>query len=351
MKSKRTLFVGPFAPPYNGDGVKNIYLRDGFSRAGYDSIFWFDTITRKGLVLVNYLKLLWQMMRTRQILFSLNRNGRLYLIPIFWIFSLFSRKRAVLYVIGGSFDIQLTDYMSPFRRKLFVGILNKLDGIFAESTALKKGLEGVGLRNVELVYNPRHDDGSRWSLSESARNKCVFVSRVTDTKGILIFIQAIQELNRQGKSLSLDIYGPMDKECEKEIRDAELASDERIAYKGVLEPMAVQAVLSRYHFLALPTFHPGEGLPGILVESGLAGIPIIITRFNAFPEYFTHEESALFVRPHSVEELKDAILRLVEDDNLAQNLSNGIQKVTVPFRVEKVIERSLELLKQYNWEL
>jgi glycosyltransferase involved in cell wall biosynthesis len=87
------------------------------------------------------------------------------------------------------------------------------------------------------------------------------------------------------------------------------------------------------------------------VESGLAGIPIIISRFNALPEYFKHEKSALFVSPHSVEELKYAILRLIEDDSLAQTLSEGIMKVTIPFKVEEVINRSLELLKKYNWEL
>lgn len=351
MKPKRTLFVGPFAPPYNGDGVKNIYLRDGFTRAGFKDIVWFDTITRRGLTLVNYLKLIWQMIGAHQIIFSLNRNGRLYLIPIFWLLSYFCRKRAVLYVIGGSFDIQLTDYMSSFKRKLFVAILNKLDGIFAESIALKKGLEGVGLRNVELVYNPRHDDGSRWTLNKSSRNRCVFVSRVTDTKGVLILIEAIKAINSEGKDLSLDIYGPMDKDCEEEIKDAEKASGGKIIYKGVIEPMAVQSVLAAFHFLALPTYHPGEGLPGILVESGLAGIPIIITRFNALPEYFKHEKSALFVSPHSVEELKYAILRLIEDDSLAQTLSEGIMKVTIPFKVEEVINRSLELLKKYNWEL
>lgn len=346
----KTLFVGPFAPPYNGDGIKNNYLKEGFTKVGISNICWFDTITRKGLPVLSYIKLVGKIASSHQIIFSLNRNGRLYIIPIFWFFSLFSKIKAVLYVVGGSFDLQLREYMSGLHRRIFVKMLNRLDGVFAESVALKKGLEAAGLNNVELVYNPRRDDGSRWILDNSKRNKCVFVSRVTETKGILVLMQAIIELNKEGEDISLDIYGPVDSDYKDELSEMTQKALGKITYKGIVEPNVVQALLSSYHFLALPTFHPGEGLPGILVEAGMAGIPIVISRFNALPEYFTHNESAVFVEAQSVEGLKAEIRRLTKDDRLAQKLSEGIQKVAVPFRVESIIERSLGLFEQYNWK-
>lgn len=351
MGKAKTLFVGPFGPPYNGDGVKNGYLRDGFENACVSGIHWFDTIARNKPRWKIILKLLRLMVFTKQIIFSLNQNGRYYIIPIFWFLSLFFKKRGVLYVVGGSFDKQLTNKLSPWRRRVFVKMLNSLDGVFAESLALKEGLEKCGLTNVVLVYNPRKDDGSHWRLQEDNRRKGVFVSRVTATKGILVLLEAIEHLNQSGENLSLDIYGPLDTLNEKEVFRCIDASGGRVCYKGVIEPVMVQAVLTNYHFLALPTFHSGEGLPGILVEAGMAGIPIVITRFNALPEYFKQDESALFVEPKDRVGLEQAILRLVNDDGLASALSEGIKKVVVPFRLESIIHQSLQLLGDYNWKI
>jgi hypothetical protein len=69
-------------------------------------------------------------------------------------------------------------------RFFFVKFLNSLDGIFVESDSLKESLEHLGVRKVWVIYNPRKDSGHRWSLSDLNRNKAVFVSRVTRTKGV-----------------------------------------------------------------------------------------------------------------------------------------------------------------------
>ncbi|GAO28528.1 glycosyltransferase family 4 protein [Geofilum rubicundum] len=348
---KQTLFVGPFGPPFNGDGVKNSYLREGFEEVGIKGILWFDTIARNQPRWKNNLKLIRLMVRAHQIIFSLNRNGRYYIIPIFWLLSLFSNKKGVLYVVGGSFDKQMMNSLTPWKRRIFVKMLNKLDGVFAESIALKEGLEKCGLKNVVLVYNPRKDDGSQWQLNERIKRKGVFVSRVTATKGVLVLLEAIVNLNKSGSNLELDIYGPMDAAHEKEVSCWINEAQGQIRYRGILDPTMVQSVLTNYHFLALPTFHSGEGLPGILVEAGMAGIPIVITRFNALPEYFKHNESALFVEPKDVDGLEQAVLRLVGDDHLANTLSNGIKNVVVPFHLESIIQQSLQLLDDYNWKI
>lgn len=348
-RESKTLFVGPFGPPYNGDGVKNSYLRQGFENVGIKGVKWFDTIARNQSKWINNLKLILLLVRANQIIFSLNQNGRYHIIPIFYILSLLVKKKGVLYVVGGSFDKQLSEDLAPWRRRVFVKMLNKLDGVFVESVALKEGLEKCGLKKVVLVYNPRLDDGSQWQLSNRNRRKGVFVSRVTATKGILVLLESIVKLNQAGENFQLDIYGPMDVDYEREVSQFIDASHGSIHYKGILEPAKVQAVLTDYHFLALPTFHSGEGLPGILVEAGMAGIPIVISRFNALPEYFKQDESALFVEPKAVDELGQTILRLVNDDDLAMVLSSGIKRVVTPFRLESVIQQSLQLLNGYKW--
>ena len=344
----KTLFIGPFSPPNSGDGVKNDYLRDGFEAENINNIIWFDTIKRSGSKFNHYFKLIKLMVSSRQLILSLNKYGRYTIIPIFFLFSLFSRKRAVLYVIGGTFDQQLY-FLSPLMRKIFVRTVNRLDGVFAESKALMDGLQNAGIRNVTMIYNPRKDTGTRWELTDDNRAKAVFISRVYEDKGLNVFMDAVEKINAKGTHLELDIYGPVDSEYEAYLNQRVAESGGTITYKGVLKPDEVQNILPQYHFLGLPTFHFGEGLPGILVESGMAGMPIIITRFNALPEYFTHNESALFIEPRDVLSLENEILRLLNDDELASTLSKGILKTVEPFKVENVIKQSLEYMETRGW--
>jgi len=349
MKRKiTTLFIGPFSPPNSGDGVKNDYLREGFETENITNIIWFDTIKREGGKIHHYFKLFRLMIKSQQIILSLNVNGRYVIIPIFWLFSICSKKMGVLYVIGGAFDKQLDNLKSSYR-KIFVKMLKRLDGIFVESKALKIGIEKHGLNNVIIIYNPRKDPGIRHILADNNRNKAVFISRVTDDKGVTVLMNAIESINKDGKHISLDVYGPMDEKYNDYFKKHVADSNGIIKYKGVLKPDEVQSILSDYHFLALPTYHYGEGLPGILVEAGMTGIPIIITRHNALPEYFTHNQSALFVEPQDVESLKTEILRLLDDDELYNTLNKGILKTIEPFKLEHVIDQSLEYMERRMW--
>lgn len=346
----KTLFVGPFAPPFNGDGVKNSFLRDGFEEFGYKDFIWFDTICRRGTIPVLILKLMWKIIIARQVILSLNIKGRFFIIPFFWLFSHIIKKRGVLYVVGGSFDQQL-EKLPKLRRYFFLKMLGSLDGIFVESESLKRGIEKFGLKNVLVVYNPRKDSGERWAMNNNIRNKVVFVSRVTETKGVTVLMEAVIGLSAKGLKVSLDIFGPIDDAYKKEFQRIIDSSGGLVQYKGVINPDQVQPMLVNYHFLALPTFHSGEGLPGVLVESGMAGVPIVITRYNALPEYFNHHESAVFVEPRDVDGLMIAIQNLCENEALAKKLSQEIKLITNPFRLEFVIKQSIDLLKSFGWKL
>ncbi|ASB48298.1 glycosyltransferase family 4 protein [Alkalitalea saponilacus] len=349
-KSVKTLFVGPFSPPFTGDGVKNSCLKEGFDSVGVQDFIWFDTICRKGNRWVHLLNLIPLMFRCKQIVLSLNREGRYFVIWLFFFLRLFSAKRAALYVVGGTFDLQLMD-MPAFNRRLYITAINKLDGIFAESVVLKNGLENLGIKNVEIVYNPRKDSGEKWQLTENNVGKVLFISRVTEVKGVTVLMDAFEKFDDENSGLILDIYGPIDEDYHDYFMERVDASKGKIRYCGILDPLQVQSALVKYHFLALPTFHFGEGLPGILVEAGMAGTPIIITRFNALPEYFEDEQSALFVEPQDVSDLHQAMQKLLDKPELAAKLSDGVQKVAEPFRIEMVIEQSLELFRGYGWNI
>ncbi|MDG5799806.1 glycosyltransferase family 4 protein [Marinilabiliaceae bacterium ANBcel2] len=346
---RKTLFVGPFPPPYMGDGIKNINLKAGFEKAGINNIIWFDTVKRDRFILNHVWCLLSFMFVARQVIFSLNKHGRYAIIPLFWMLKLFNpKKRGALYVVGGTFDLQLKRENYLYR-SFFVRMVNSLDQVFVESQVLKAGLEECGVKRVKIVYNPRLNMGYRWNFQACEPHRIVFISRITEVKGVLDLINVVEGLNKSGFSVIADFYGPID-EAFKDVFFERLRLCGRCCfYKGVVDPDQVQQLLCNYRLLALPTFHFGEGLPGVLVEAGMCGIPIIITRFNSLPEFFSHKENAFFIDVHDVEALRGAIVELISNDIIVKALSAGIKERVKPFESKEVVFESLKYLSESGW--
>ena len=58
----------------------------------------------------------------------------------------------------------------------------------------------------------------------------------------------------------------------------------RVGYCDVVEPDNVLDVLWQYDALLLPTYQPGEGYPGVIIEACAVGLPVICTLWHRLPE-------------------------------------------------------------------
>ena len=73
----------------------------------------------------------------------------------------------------------------------------------------------------------------------------------------------------------------------------------------------------------LPSFYEGFGIP--IIEAFACGIAVITSNTSACSE--VAGEASLTIDPNSVDELTDAIIRVVTDDTLREQLSkNGITR-------------------------
>ena len=97
----------------------------------------------------------------------------------------------------------------------------------------------------------------------------------------------------------------------------------RASYGGVLSPSEIPAVVVAHDVLLLPSYFTSEGYPGVILEAMQCGRPVISTWWRSIPEVVEHEKSGLLVAPRSVEALKAAILRLIEDPALYRKLCQG----------------------------
>lgn len=103
--------------------------------------------------------------------------------------------------------------------------------------------------------------------------RLVFFSRISPLKNLQY---ALARLRDVAGEIVFDIYGPKETErywqiCASAMR--RLPGNVRSIYRGPLQPAEVPEVLSRYHFLLLPTL--GENFGHAILEAFSVGCPVI----------------------------------------------------------------------------
>ena len=123
-------------------------------------------------------------------------------------------------------------------------------------------------------------------------HRFVFLGHLWRTKGIETLLESAASLPRD---CTIDIYGPTDEYSAEEIDGRGLG---RVRYCGFLSHEQVAERLWEYDCLVLPTFHPGEGYPGVIAEAFAHGLPVISTNWLAIPE-IVDEECGILIEPQN----------------------------------------------------
>lgn len=177
----------------------------------------------------------------------------------------------------------------PEKHKILSACLKGFDGIYVETTAMKRGLERHGFQNLQLMPNCKR---LRLLQKEDLEMRtaephmlCTF-SRVMREKGIADAVGAVREVNeRYGRAVyTLDIYGQIDPDQKQWFEDLSNSFPSEIRYCGIAEYDRSVEVLKDYYALLFPTGFYTEGVPGTIIDAYAAGVPVISSKWESFSD-------------------------------------------------------------------
>ena len=88
-----------------------------------------------------------------------------------------------------------------------------------------------------------------------------------------------------------------------------------------------------------------EGLPISLLEAQYFGIACVVTQVGGNPEVVRNGYNGLLVPPRDPDALAHAILRVIQDDTLTNELSiHGQEMFREKFSIDKMVDSYLELI-------
>lgn len=171
----------------------------------------------------------------------------------------------------------------------------------------------------------------------------VSAGRFTDQKGYDVLINAFKVVHDKHPEYELVIYGdgPLKDDYTKQIKRLGLE-------QNVFLPGAVRNVSSEIKndgiFVLSSRF---EGIPNSLLEAMSMGLPCVSTDCSPGGARFLSDDGkrALIVERDNIKELAQAICKVIEDEQLAEELSNAALTVRETFRPEIILKQWKEVFE------
>jgi colanic acid/amylovoran biosynthesis glycosyltransferase len=154
------------------------------------------------------------------------------------------------------------------------------------------------------VYAPPRGRSGRPGAAE-----ILFVGRLLHGKGLSLLFEAVAALRQRRLDVTATVVGdgPVRADAERDV--AALGVADHVRFLGSIGQDELREHYARADIFCLPSF--AEGIPVVAMEAMAMELPVVSTRIMGLPELIDDGVNGLLVAPGRVEDLTDALERLV----------------------------------------
>jgi glycosyltransferase involved in cell wall biosynthesis len=164
----------------------------------------------------------------------------------------------------------------------------------------------------------RRDRGS----TAGGQVRITFLGKLGPNKGTPLLLEALARLRHQGDwKATIAGNGAIE---ESRAAATRLGIADRVEFPGWLDAQDAAELLGHTDIFVLPSL--SEGLPMAILEAFAWGIAVIATPVGSVPEVVRHKQNGLIVPVGDVEELTQALRRLIQDADLRRVLGDAARR-------------------------
>jgi glycosyltransferase involved in cell wall biosynthesis len=229
------------------------------------------------------------------------------------------------------------------RRAVHAFLLSRADHVAGVSReCLDEAAEfGVPRKRLTLIPNGRDPDEYRpdSEASRSTKASLVFVGHLAPTKRPELFVWLVEQLRAQGLDFDARIVG-----------DGALAAAlVPAAHAAGVELLGrrhdVPEILRSSDVFAFTSVPEGEGMPGVFIEAGLSGLPVVATDVPGARTVIDDGVSGFVVQVDNREALVRRVGQLLRDPELRRAMGAAArQKCVAEFTLNGSVARFAELI-------
>ncbi len=160
-------------------------------------------------------------------------------------------------------------------------------------------------------------------------------------EGIIEAFNLLKTRNNKLANLNLVIAGNKGWNYDKVFQLAKNSNfSKQIKFTGYIDRKDKPYLYNLAQIFIFPSFYEGFGLP--VLEAQACGTPVIASANSSFPEIL--KNSAFLVKPDNLSEISQAILQILNNQKLKENLINQGLKNSQRFTWQKTAQQTLDYL-------
>jgi glycosyltransferase involved in cell wall biosynthesis len=229
-----------------------------------------------------------------------------------------------------------------FYRKLVMPPLHGVVGVSRKTLQAVKEFYGlsVPMRNIPNAVDPAcliptasRDAVRRQTKTPADAPVLIFVGSLVPEKRLDRLLRLTQKVRSQIPQLHLWLIGAGSLESTVRQQADNLRIADSVRFLGTQASVANYLNAADLFVLTSDT----EGIPAVILEAGLLGLPVIATRVGGIPECVLDEETGLLVDRQDEQRLADAVCALLRNPNRRRELGKKAKNwVRVNFAIDKI---------------
>lgn len=336
---KNIYYLGAFPPPFGGVTVKNSNLFTALNKRLNIKKIDFCEIERKNIkTIISFVCAL----LGKKNIFAIGvagKNTRKKFCKLLYYINRKAMRKSIIFLMGGSVSHDIAG------DRVYQKYISTYKAVYVETVGMKNELENVGLNNIYIYPNCRFRPKENIVREDKNYDKlrCVFFSNISLEKGIDLVINAAKEL----REIEFHIYGELSKNLAKTFFDS-VIDYPNVRNHGVFKGVEneVYEELAKYDIVLLPTRWKHEGVPGVLIEAKIAGVPAIVSDVCYNAEIVKNGVSGIVLKENTVKALTSAIKILDNNRDILHQLKWGARQSADDYYIESYINKLISVLME-----
>src|SRR5436305_8375519 len=238
---------------------------------------------------------------------------------------------------------------NEFREAPYFGVADRAVASLAHvHIAISRGLaryledvEGFDRDSFEIVHYGIDPDGEPKPYADGVP-RLLCVGRLIPIKGHIVLLRAFAEAKRELPDLELEIAGRGPLEPALRALALELGVADAVRFLGQVAP--IQAAIERAAVVVVPSM--GEGFGMVALEAMERSRPVIAAAIGGLGELVRDGETGLLIPPGEASPLRDAIMRVAGDLELARQMGAAGRRRALSRFLQVFCTERTELLYQ-----
>ena len=241
---------------------------------------------------------------------------------------------------GDPSDSEYTGVLKYLRNKAFKNV----DRFVFQTEKAKEYFENDIQNKSVVIHNSVSINNVETIKIVEREKRIVTVGRLHIQKNQIQLLKVFKEISKIYPDYVLEIYGKGELEEELKKYCQENYIEDKVKFVGTTQNL-FEKIKSAKMFVLTSKY---EGMPNALLEAMALGIPCISSNYSPTDsvfEFINDNENGLIYDLEKKEDLKKKIIKIIEDEKLAQKLSNNAQKITTQNSEEKIYSKWLSLIE------